>query len=232
MAVQPTPCPHTTLGNGNLRPETLGVARRERSPRTCQPDRRDRFSAHRLRKCRAISDHRKSRRFPRLRELEPMAIAHESALAWIVETRVDRAVDPVVQLLLHPFGQRVLGLNRIVDDDLVGGCRRRWRGDIRPDLQKKLFSGKTTSCARARAPWMTLRAKASFFRRVARNHGRQAAAPNRPIPRKILRAQPIHSRPCDQFFFRVRNKRRLRSKFGERHPSPSGKMLSVEIATS
>ena len=44
----------------------------------------------------------------------------EGAFARIVETRVDRAVDPVAQLLLHPLGERVLGLDRIVDDDLVG----------------------------------------------------------------------------------------------------------------
>ena len=42
------------------------------------------------------------------------------ALAWIVEARLDRAVDPIAQLLLHPLGQRVLGLERIVDDDHVG----------------------------------------------------------------------------------------------------------------
>jgi hypothetical protein len=47
-----------------------------------------------------------------------------------------------------------------------------------------------------------------------------------------LRAQPDSFTRCDQFFFRVRNKRRLSSNFGERHLSPSRKMLSVEIATS
>jgi hypothetical protein len=51
---------------------------------------------------------------------ESMHDQDEGAFARIVETRVDRAVDPVAQLLLHPLGERVLGLDRIVDDDLVG----------------------------------------------------------------------------------------------------------------
>ena len=51
---------------------------------------------------------------------EPMHDQNHGALAWIVEARVDGAVGPVAQLLLYPFGQRVLGLDWIVDDDLVG----------------------------------------------------------------------------------------------------------------
>jgi hypothetical protein len=55
---------------------------------------------------------------------ESMHDQDEGAFARIVETRVDRAVDPVAQLLLHPLGERVLGLDRIVDDDLVGAEAR------------------------------------------------------------------------------------------------------------
>jgi hypothetical protein len=45
---------------------------------------------------------------------------NKRAAARIVEAGAGRAIDPVAKLLLHPFRQGLLGLDRVVDDDLVG----------------------------------------------------------------------------------------------------------------
>jgi pentapeptide MXKDX repeat protein len=57
-----------------------------------------------------------------------------------------------------------------------------------------------------------LRGEGVLFSTGSWNHGRQAAAPNRSSAEDCFEHNLSHSHACDQFLFRVRNKRRLRSK--------------------
>jgi pentapeptide MXKDX repeat protein len=57
-----------------------------------------------------------------------------------------------------------------------------------------------------------LRGEGVLFSTGSWNYGRQAAAPNRSSAEDCFEHNLSHSPSCDQFLFRVRNKRRLRSK--------------------
>ena len=78
---------------------------------------------------------------------------------------------------------------------------------------------------------MTLRAKASFFRRVARTMGGKQPRQIAPSAEDCFEHNLSHSHFRDQLLFRVRNKRGLLSKSWRVTSVAKPKMPSLEIST-